>query len=143
MDTVLVSFVIILPLLIYSWRQARSKQYASHRFWQITIFSLLVVAVGLFEADMVMAGGIFVLTEMSRYSGETAFNALIYTHTIIAILAALLWIVLVILSVRKFGNPPRPNQFSATHRVLGRTGMVLMMLAGITAVPVYYYGFVL
>lgn len=143
MDVVVLSFALILPALIYSWRQARGKNYSVHKGWQISIFSLLVVAVSLFEADMVLSGGIFVLTADSAYSGSLFFNTLIYTHMLFAIVSALLWIALITVSLRSFDNPPKPNKFSKTHRFWGRIAMVTMMLSGATSLPVYYVGFVL
>jgi putative membrane protein len=141
MDVVILAFMLILPSLIYSWGQARKKQYATHKRWQLIIFTLLAVAVSLFEADMMMAGGIFVLTAESSYSGTSFFNTLMYSHTALAISSSLIWVCLVAASLWKFDNPPSPNQFSKTHRRWGRVGMILMMLAGLSSLPVYYFGF--
>jgi hypothetical protein len=48
---------------------------------------------------------------------------------------------LVIVSLRKFSNPPVSNAFGPTHRMWGRLGMLLMMASGLSAVPLYYLGF--
>ena len=55
----------------------------------------------------------------------------------------LVWVVLIVRSLRRFPKPPAPNDFSATHRAWGRIGMVWMLLTGITALPVYVYGYAL
>ena len=50
------------------------------------------------------------------------------------------------LSVRRFPDPPAPNEFAARHRRWGRAAMVLMALTGLTgltSLPVYVYGFAL
>ena len=143
MDLVLVAFVVILPALVYSWRLARGKRYADHKRWQLTIFTLLVVAVALFELDLRQSGGIFALTAESQYSGTLFLQSLIYGHTAVAIASALIWVTLVGLSLAKFDSPPAPNSFSGIHRNLGRAGMITMALSGLSAIPLYVVGFVL
>ncbi len=56
-------------------------------------------------------------------------------------LVVLVWVPLVIVSFRKFANPPVSNAFGPTHRKWGRLGMLLMMASGLSAVPLYYLGF--
>ena len=68
-------------------------------------------------------------------------NGLIYGHMLVAIGATLVWVPLVILSLRRFPNPPRSTEFGSTHRRWGRLGMTLMILSGTSAVPLYYVGF--
>ena len=143
MDIVVLSFALILPALMYSGYLAHSKHYAAHKRWQLSIFVVLLVAVGLFEADMLLSGGIFTLTAASSYAGTLLLNSLIYSHMVIAISAALLWVVMIAVSLKYFDNPPAPNHFSSTHRRWGRVAMLSMMLSGLTSIPVYYVGFVL
>ncbi|MCO4770560.1 MAG: hypothetical protein KDA24_11070 [Deltaproteobacteria bacterium] len=141
MDIVLVSFAVILPLLVISWRQARAKDYAGHKRTQVGLGIGLAIVVAIFEADLSLSGGIFVLTEASAYAGTTVLKSWIYGHTVVAILTSLVWAVLIILSLVKFESPPAPNAFSGVHMLLGRTGMILMMATGLSAFPLYYYGF--
>mgnify|MGYP001825185351 CR=1 FL=1 len=143
MDLVVLSFVLILPLLLVSWRMARRGEYTGHRAIQLSLATALLITVGLFEFDMKMSGGIFALTAESRYAGTGLLNSLIYGHMLVAIASTLLWVPLVIISLRRFPNPPASNGFGARHRFWGRTGMILMMLAGLSAVPLYYVGFAL
>jgi putative membrane protein len=143
MDIVVLSFLLILPILVVSWRSARRGAYAVHRRIQLLLASVLAVAVALFEIDLKLSGGIFTLTAESAYAGSTLLNGLIYGHTLVAIGSALVWIPLVLLSLKWFGKPPEPNAYSRRHRLWGRTGMTLMMLSGSSAIPLYYVGFVL
>ena len=101
----------------------------------------LAVVVTLFEIDLKLSGGIFALTRASSYAGTSLLNSLIYGHMLVAIGSALVWVTLVLVSLRKFSNPPVPNAFGPTHRVWGRVGMLLMMASGLSAVPLYYLGF--
>ena len=141
MDLVVLSFLVILPVLMISWRAARRRNYAQHRAIQISLVLVLAVAVGLFEVDLKLSGGIFELTRESSYAGTTLLNGLIYGHTLVAIGSTLVWVPLVIVSLRKFANPPVSNAFGPTHRKWGRLGMLLMMASGLSAVPLYYLGF--
>lgn len=141
-DIVMLSFIIILPLLIYSWRLARVRRdYAMHRKVQLTLGISLGVVVAIFEYDLSVSGGIFELTKGSAYEGTAILAWSVYVHTAFAVLAAFLWAGLIIVSLFKFENPPKPNAFSKTHRILGRAGMITMIGAGVTAPPLYYFGF--
>jgi putative membrane protein len=141
MDLVVLSFLFILPMLVVSWRSARRADYSRHRAIQLSLASILVVAVGLFEIDLKLSGGIFELTKQSGYAGSGLLNSLIYGHMMVAIGSAVVWVPLVVVSLRKFPNPPASNAFGSTHRVWGRTGMLLMMASGLSAIPLYYFGF--
>ena len=141
MDLVVLSFLVILPVLMISWRAARRGNYAQHRAIQISLVLVLAVAVGLFEVDLKLSGGIFELTRESSYAGTTLLNGLVYGHTLVAIGSTLVWVPLVIVSLRRFSNPPVSNAFGPTHRKWGRLGMLLMMASGLSAVPLYYLGF--
>ena len=143
MDLVVLSFIVILPVLVVSWRAARGSYYSKHRAIQITLVLVLAVAVGMFEVDLKMSGGIFELTQESGYAGTGLLNSLIYGHTVVAISSVLIWVPLIILSLRRFPNPPVSNAFGRTHRLWGRVGMVLMMASGLSAIPLYYVGFAL
>jgi uncharacterized membrane protein YozB (DUF420 family) len=143
MDMVVLSFVLMLPELLVSWRFARQGQYARHKFMQLSLAGVLAVAVMLFEVDLKLSGGIFALTRDSSFAGTALFNGLIYGHTLFAVSSALVWVLLVYFSLRRFPNPPVANTFGPRHRFWGRTGMVLMMASGLSAMPLYYVGFLL
>lgn len=141
MDLVVVSLAAIVPTIGASWWLALRKRYPTHRTVQTTLFTVLLVVVSLFEADMRNQGGIFEMTAGSRFAGTTFLNGSIGFHTLLSISTSLLWLVLVPLSFYKFGLAAQPGPFSATHRVVGRIGMVLMLLTGITGVELYVIGF--
>lgn len=101
------------------------------------------MVVFVFEIDMRLAGGIFEMTADSRYAGSLLLNALIWVHTALAIFTSLLWIWLVIASVRRFGSPPAPGAFSSRHRLWGKIGMWSMVLTGLTRLELYILGFVM
>ena len=142
-DIVTLSFIIILPILIISWRLARTKKdYVNHRTIQITLGVTLGIVVAIFEYDLSTSGGIFELTKGGIYEGTAILNWTIYIHTAFSVLTSFIWVGLIIASLIKFKNPPEPNQFSKMHRFWGKAGMITMIGAGVTAPPLYYFGFV-
>ncbi len=143
MDVVIVALVVILPLLVISRGLARKGSYAAHKRLMLWLAGGLGVAVALFETDLRLSGGIFELTKASPYAGTLFLNASIYIHTLLSISTALLWIVLIAMSLRRFPNPPAPGAFSHRHRVLGRLGMLGMTLTGLTGLELYIFGFAL
>ena len=142
-DIVNISFIVILPILFWSWREVRvNKNYAKHKAIQLYLAITLAVVVTIFEIDMSMSGGIFELVKGSAYEGTVLLNSIIYTHTIFAVAASFIWAGLIIVSLFKFSKPPKPNEFSRYHRFFGYAGMISMVLACITAPPLYYFGFI-
>lgn len=141
MDLVVLSFVVIVPTLIYSFRAVKRQEYNTHKRTQITLFSVLAVAVVLFEVDMRMNGGVFEMSKESRFAGTALFHGSIWFHLALSVSTSLVWTGLVIASVRRFSSPPEPNAFSARHRFWGRLGMILMGLTGITGIQLYVMGF--
>ena len=141
LDLVIVSLVVVVPVLAYSWMKVRQRRYSLHKGMQLTLLIVLGVAVTAFEINMRMLGGIFEATRASAYAGTATLDFWIWFHTACAIATTVLWIALAILSVRRFPRPPVPNDFSARHRFWGRTGMILMGLTGVTSLPLYVYGF--
>jgi hypothetical protein len=141
-DVGMLSIVAVVPVLIWSWALARQKQWVSHKKVQLTTAIVLGIVVLLFEIDLNQSGGVFVITASSPYAGTTVLNTWIWVHTAFAISSTVVWLGLVIASLVKFPNPPLPAAFP-THRHFGRLGMILMLGSGLTAIPMYYYGFYL
>lgn len=141
-DIGILSIVIVAPALLWSWGLARRGALVLHKRTQLTLGIVLGVVVLLFELDLRSRGGIFAVVEGSAYAGTALLNFWIWIHTIFAIAATLIWLTLIIASLVKFPSPPVPAAFP-THKYFGRAGMVTMLGAGITAIPMYYYGFMM
>lgn len=142
-DLIIVSIVLIVPTLAYSFVKARRREYAVHRRIQLTLASVLAVAILLFEIDLRMSGGIVELTRESRYAGTDFLNGSIYFHLIFSVSSAILWTWLTFASLKRFPSPPAPARFSRTHRFWGRVAMIDMTLTGVTGIELYVIGFVL
>ncbi len=141
MDIVILALVVVVPIVLYNWQLARRGWYARHKALQISLAVLLGAVVGFFEFNLRQQGGIFVATAASRYAGTGTLNFWIYLHTFFAITTIVIWIGLIVVSLRRFPSPPLPGAFSARHRFWGRIGMVWMLVTGVTSIPVYVYGF--
>ena len=142
MDLVVVSFVVLVPALLWSWGRARAEAYAVHKKTQLTLAGVLAVAVTLFEIDIRMQGGLAEMTKGSAFAGTPLLVGSLWFHVALATATTLLWIWLLWASLRRFPKPPAPAEFSATHRFWGRVGMVAMLLTGVTGIELYVLGFV-
>ena len=140
-DVVNISFIVIVPTLVFSWLKVRNGEYSLHKKVQLGLFAVLFVVVILFEADLRMRGGIFKMVEQSQFAGTGFLNGLIWFHMFASITTSLIWIGLVAFSLWKFASPPLPNSFSGTHKLFGKIGMIDMILTGITGVMLYVLGF--
>lgn len=70
-DIVTLSFIIILPILIFSWRMARNrKDYVTHRRIQLYLGISLFIVVSIFEYDLGCRA------EFSRSPGAASTKAL-------------------------------------------------------------------
>jgi len=144
MDIVVVSMVIILPLLWYSFKKVKvDRNFKLHRTIQLTMFIILFFVVLLFEYDMQQNGGIFEMVKGSAYEGTFFLNFMIYFHTFLSITTSLIWTLLIIFSLIKFGKKPKPGKFSKIHKFWGKIGMWDMALTCITGLLLYIYGFML
>lgn len=144
MDIVVVSMVIILPLLWYSVQKVRvDHNYKLHKKIQLTMFIILFFVVLVFEYNMKQNGGIFEMVKSSSYEGTFFLNFMIYFHTFLSITTSIIWFVLIIASLIKFGKNPQPGKFSRTHKIWGKIGMWDMALTCFTGLILYIFGFVL
>src|SRR5690606_25434742 len=136
--------VVILPLLWYSFRQVRDERnYRRHKNIQVAMFLILFFVVLLFEYDMKQNGGIFEMVKGSAYEGTFFLNFMIYFHTFLSITTSVIWIILIPVSLRKFGKDPKPGKFSKSHRLWGKIGMWDMALTCVTGLILYIFGFLL
>ncbi len=141
-DIGMLAIVVVAPVLIWSWRLARGKQWQQHKRVQLTLASVLAVVVLLFEMDINSQGGVFAVTAGSAYEGTFTLAFWVWTHFAFAISSTVIWLLLIIASLIKFPKVPRPEAFP-THKYFGRAGMIAMLGSGLTAIPMYIYGFVL
>lgn len=143
MDIVILSLAIIIPIILYSYRKVKNGEYATHKRIQLWLGIALLIVVIIFEMDMRQHGGIFEMVKGSRFEGTLFLNASIYFHTFLSITTSIIWLILILVSMRKFDKDPVPNSFSKRHKFWGKIGMIDMILTGITGVQLYICGFIL
>lgn len=142
MDVVMLSLLIILPLMLYSYRLVRRGEYARHRLWQIRLGVVLALAIVLFEVDMQLAGGISEMAKGGSYYNTSLLDTILYIHLFFSVTTPVLWSWLLLTSLKRFANPPRVNDFSQRHRFWGRLAMLDMIMTAITGYVLYWFAFV-
>lgn len=133
--------VMIFPILLFSWYSVKRKKYYLHRAIQITLTSLFVIYVILYEITQAKNGGIFRMVEDSSYYGSTLLNGIIFVHSALYISTLFLWVVLIIYSVKRIGKNADNFRFSPIHRLAARIGVVILPMTSVSGILLYYYGF--
>ena len=107
---------------------------------------MLLAAVGLFEVDMRLHGGIDgILAKRSRplsLSERSSFDNLLYVHLFFAVSTVVLWATTLVLALKRIPNPPAPCEHTRLHKRLGWLSAADITLTSATGLMVYYYGFV-
>ena len=147
LDVVVCALVVVVPLLAYSlWLVKFRHNYRAHKALQITLGLVLLLAVGCFEVDMRMQGGIdTILAKRARpltVAEKESFNRLLYVHLVFAVSTVALWGTTLGLAVRRFPAPVTPGPHSSWHRRLGWLSAADITLTSVTGLLVYYLGFV-
>ena len=80
MDLVILSLVVIIPIITFSWYRVRQRGYLVHKRIQVWLTVILTVVVLLFELDLRISGGLEVLTQSSRFYDTVLMALSIYIH---------------------------------------------------------------
>lgn len=144
-DIVTCSLVLFIPALWISYRKTKKGDYLMHRNLQVFMAAILAMIVIIFEWDIRSSGGIFKMTEGSRWAGTLFLKASFYIHLFFSGITSAIWLLIIPLSLLKFGNPPTPssNSFRRIHRFGGRAGMLGAILTALSGIEIYVIGFVI
>jgi putative membrane protein len=147
LDVVVCALAVLVPLLVYSLYEVKVRRnYLLHRNLQILLGAVLFIAVGLFEVDMRMQGGIDAILSKRDVPLSLAqrglFDAILYTHLVFAISTPFLWIATIAHGLWYFESPPMPGPASRRHKLFGWAASADITLTSITGLLVYYFGFV-
>ena len=147
LDVVVCALIIVVPLLIFSLYVVKVRRnYRLHKTLQIVLGVVLLAAVGLFEIDMRVHGGIASLlakrTRPLTVAESVSFYRLLYVHLFFAVSTVVLWGMTLYLALRRIPNPPGPSSHSRLHQRLGWLSAIDITLTSVTGLLVYYYGFV-
>jgi uncharacterized membrane protein YozB (DUF420 family) len=147
LDVVVCALVVVVPTLAYSLYTVKVRRnYRLHKRLQIALGAVLLVAVGLFEVDMQVQGGIAgILAKRARplsANEREFFDGLLKVHLCFAISTVVLWCVTLWLALKRTPDPPMPSPHSPTHKILGWLSAADITLTAVTGLLVYYFGFV-
>jgi putative membrane protein len=146
LDVVALAMVAVLPLLGLSVALVKYRRnYALHKRIQLTLGSVLLVIVMLFEIDM-RVNGWRDRAAASPYAGQEGSTDWVFValgiHLCFAVTTALLWAIVIIRALRHFPKPPAPNAHSPWHRRYGKLAALDMLGTAVTGWIFYWLAFV-
>lgn len=149
LDFVVCALIIIVPLLVYSlWLVKFRKAYTQHKWLQIALGVILLVAVAAFEVDLQIVHGGWENIVRKSHPEESALAARIaqarpwlWIHLVFAISTPFLWAVTLYQALKKFPSPPVPGAHSRRHKTLGWLSTIDITLTAVTGLAFYYIAF--
>lgn len=143
----LVDLVLIFNLAAPVWaywaaKKARTAQYQTHARLQLALIAVMFCCLFSLEGYIRISGGSGSLIVGSPYAGTTLLRAVFIAHIGPAAVTYLLWLVLVIVSMRRRSSR-LPGDFSRRHRFYGLAIMAGLVWIAISAIAVYLLGFTL
>jgi putative membrane protein len=147
LDVVFLAMMLVVPVLGYSIYLVRvRKQYQLHKRIQLTLATVLLLAVTAFEVDMRFFTDWRALAEASPYFDKdhtwtSVVGLSLIVHLSFAIPTVLLWIVLIVQALRNFPSPPVPGPHSASHRLWGWVSTFGMVMTAVTGWIFYSLAF--
>jgi putative membrane protein len=143
LDFVFVAMFAVLPILAFSIRLIKRRQYAWHKRIQIALAIVLLVAVTAFEIDLnFITKNWRPLAEPSPYYASGWVDYSLWIHLMFAVPTPFLWITVIVQALRKFPNPAAPNAHSRQHTRWGWLAAAGMAMTAITGWIFYYLAFV-
>jgi putative membrane protein len=143
LDIVFVSMFLVVAVLCWSIYHVKYRRgYQLHKSVQITLGTILLIVVVLFEIDIRLHGW------QERAAGRLGGHAsslvvwALYIHLLFAISSVILWPVTIGLALVKFPDPPLPGPHSRLHSKLGWLAATDMVMTAITGWVFYCLAFV-
>jgi putative membrane protein len=141
LDVVFLAMFAVVPVLGWSvWLVKYRRNFTLHKRVQLALGLVLLVAVALFEADM-RINGWKNRAEASAYF-DTWVGKALSVHLVFAVTTALLWVFVIVQALRRFPNPPVPNEYSPRHLFWAKLAAVDMLLTAVTGWVFYCLAFV-
>ena len=143
LDVVFVAMFAVNAVMVWSIYQLRSRgRFSLHKWTQLTLAAVLLVAVTAFEIDMRVYGWeARAAGEIEGSAGLLVWKAL-YVHLVFAISSAFLWPFVIYRALRQFPAPPTPGQHSRSHIFWARLAALDMLMTSITGWVFYVLAFV-
>ena len=146
LDIVFLAMFAVLPVLAVSIALVKRTHFAWHKTLQLILGSVLLLAVVAFEIDMRMTGWEAraipspYFEAAAKWSCPAGISLII--HLFFAVPTTLLWIFVIVMALRRFASPPRPNSYSAAHKFWAWLATVEMVGTAITGWIFYYLAFI-
>lgn len=144
LDAVCTGMIVVMLALTWSIRQARvHRNFLLHKRAQLALAGLLAIVITAFEIDIRVNGW----QQRAAGSLEGGASQAVYTalwiHLFFALTTVVLWMVVIVLGLRRFSHPPIPNEHSAFHRRWGWLAAIDMLLTTLTGWVFYVLAFVM
>lgn len=144
-DLVFVAMFAVLPVMAWSIYKVRSsRNYRLHKWLQLTLATILLLAVAAFELEMRIFGWAD-RASPSPYWRDGSWNdwidGVLAVHLACAVPTFLMWIGVIVGALRHFSTPPAPGAYSARHRFWGRSAGIGMLLTAVTGWWFYWLAF--
>ena len=140
MDISIILFTSLPFFILIALRLARRQKFTSHRNMQVATLILVLIALGFFELDIRLTGGINAFLAHSSIPMSFSRRFLDF-HIVIAAVTALAWIGLVVTSWPRFSKS-LPGRFTPRHVWWGKATLVCICLTSGTGAAVYVMTFV-
>ena len=146
LDVVFAAMFLVVPWLAFSIYLVRyRKQYDLHKWMQIVMGVVLLLAVVAFEVDMRFFTDWEALAEGSPYYQPGTWDGVwisLAIHLCFAVPTPFVWIFVIVQAIRKFPSPARPTKYSPQHVLWARIAAIMMTLTAVTGWGFYYLAFV-
>ena len=149
LDFVVCALLLIVPLLVYSlWLVKVKRNFVAHKWLQLALGVILLVAVGAFEIDLQIVHGGWENIVSKSHPDEISLaekvgeaRPYLWVHLFFAVTTPFLWFATLFLAFRRFASPPTPGQHSRMHKTLGWLSTIDITLTAITGLVFYYVAF--
>jgi uncharacterized membrane protein YozB (DUF420 family) len=143
LDVLVLAMGVVVLVLGWSIYEVKYRhRYQLHKWAQVGLGVVLLVAVIVFEVDVRLNGW------QDRAAGEIGGHAsrLVMTslaiHLVFAIAATILWPLVIIRALLNFPSPPHPGPHSRFHVRWARIAAIDMFITAVTGWTFYYLAFV-
>lgn len=141
-DFLIIALGLIIPALAAGVYCAKRKALSPHRFIMLTIFSILVSYVVVYETNLTILGGMDYLYSKTSL-GKTAYNGFAGGHVAVGLLA----LILGALSIRRGQallrtDPALRYGLTPGHRTLAWAGLATFGGTVLSGISLYYFTFV-
>jgi uncharacterized membrane protein YozB (DUF420 family) len=143
LDVLVIAMLVVVVVLAWSIYQVKyRRRYQLHKWVQVSLGLVLLVAVIVFEVDVRLYGW------EERAAGQLGGHApthvwvMLAIHLVFAVAATILWPVVILRALLNFSNPPAPGPHSRFHRRWARVAAIDMFITAFTGWTFYYLAFV-